>query len=102
MAATAKVNGKILEAARFEPRHWLEIQSAIRAGTVRVEMPFCGCRGHGAVSVLNRPFFKHYPSEAHCEYASADESAEHLFAKHETNCQFSSNPSPRPRRSVGG
>lgn len=83
MSQSAKLNGVVVEAERFQLNHWLEVQDAIRTGAAKVQMPFCGCRGHGAVSVLNRQFFKHYASEAHCEYASADESAEHLFAKKE-------------------
>lgn len=81
MPLEAVVGGLPVAAAHFTAANWDVLQALIRDSKVTVELPYCGCRGHGAVSVIDTQYFKHYSDSTDCEYATAGESAEHLFAK---------------------
>lgn len=83
MAATAKVEGTVLTAASLTIAEWSDLQRRVRADLATVTMPYCHCRGHLSVSRLQTQYFKHYANDSECEYATAGESEEHLFAKHQ-------------------
>lgn len=83
MAATAKVNGIVIDAARVAAAAWTELALTVRRKEATVIMPYCGCHGLLATSSLGNNFFRHYAEATQCIFATAAESPEHLFAKYE-------------------
>jgi len=60
MAATAKVNGIVIDAARVGAAAWTKLALTVRRKGATVIMPYCGCHGLLATSSLGNNFFRHY------------------------------------------
>lgn len=73
----------VLNASALSIAEWVALQGRVRSGLSSVILPFCHCRGYLSVSSRQTQFFRHYANQADCDFATAGESDEHLFAKRE-------------------